>query len=63
MAVDEVGTGVGYVETSSQGSRANRLIGRGSGGDEDGSKGGSRDADRFREDSMVKWPRVCIHKP
>ena len=44
MAVDDVGTGVGYVTSSLRASRF-RFGGRGSVGDEeDGSKAGSRDA-------------------
>lgn len=66
--VDEVGTGVGYVETS--GSRATRFWGRGREGDELGSKAGSKAAGRFTpkieptrlfngEDSIVKrWDEV-----
>jgi hypothetical protein len=48
IAVEEVGTGVGYVDISPpQDSRASRLTGLGSGGDEDGSKGGRSIADRL----------------
>jgi hypothetical protein len=47
MAVDDVGTGVGYVTSSLRASRF-RLGGRGSVGDEEsGSKAGSRDAAGF----------------
>ena len=58
MAVEEVGRGVGYLgAASSWDSRARRFVGRGSGGEDDGSKGGRRDADRFapaRELALVR---------
>ena len=72
MCVDEVGTGVGYSETS--GSRAIRFC-RGREGDELGSKAGSKAAGRFTptieptrllsgEDSMVvrfsEVDTICI---
>lgn len=66
MWVDEVGTGVGYIEARPWSSRATRFWGRGSEGDElNGSNAGNRDAGRFTpateavelllggEDSMV----------
>lgn len=65
--VDEVGTGVGYIETMPWSSRATRFCGRGRVGEElNGSKAGSKDAGRFTpatgaielllggEDSMVR---------
>lgn len=47
--VDEVGRGVGYLETMPWFSRATRFCGRGRDGDElNGSKAGNRDAGRLR---------------
>lgn len=66
ICVEEVGTGVGYRETS--GSRAIRF-GRGREGDELGSKAGSKVAGRFtpmieptrlfsgEEESMMRWEK------
>lgn len=65
--VDEVGTGVGYIEAARSSSRATRFWGRGRDGEElNGSNAGSNEAGRFTpatgatelllggEDSMVR---------
>ena len=59
MAVDEVGTGVGYLKSSSNTSRF-RLSGRGSEGDEDsGSNAGSRPVFCFCE---LRWDVAVLEE-